>query len=243
MNQQTLSSQANSEKYSRMSRWEMFLDEMDLMVPWTELQALIEPDHAKAGNGRRPVGLTFMLRVYFLQQWFNLSDPGVEEALYESPVLRRFVSVDLVRAVALDETTICRFRHLLEKHELGRAILDQVNEHLASKGIKIATGTIVGATIIHAPSSTKNRAGERDPAMRQTRKSRQWYFVMKAHVGVDSKTNVVHWVCTSPASVSDCHMLPHLLHGEERKGATPRTKTCPRRPRRGATAATRARLE
>jgi IS5 family transposase len=163
------------------------------------------------------VGLAIMLRVYFLQQWFNLFDPGVEEALYESSVLRRFVGVDLGRAAAPDETTICRFRHLLEKHELGGAMLDQVNEHLATKGIKIATSTIVDATIIHAPSSTKNRAGERDPAMRQTRKGQQWYFGLKAHIGIDSKTNVVHSVCTSAASVSDCHMLPHLLHGEERK--------------------------
>ena len=217
MNQQTFSSQAGFEKYGRKSRRELFLDEMELVVPWAELQALIEPHYAKAGNGRRPVGLSILLRLYFLQQWFNLSDPGVEEALYESSVLRRFTGVDLGRAAAPDETTICRFRHLLEKHELGGAMLDRVNEHLASKGIKIATGTIVDATIIHAPSSTKNEKKERDPAMRQTRKGQQWYFGLKAHIGMDSKTNVVHSVCTSAASVSDCHMLPALLHGEERK--------------------------
>jgi IS5 family transposase len=217
MNQQTFSSQVVFEKYGRKSRREMFLDEMELVVPWAELQALIEPHYAKAGNGRRPVGLSILLRIYFLQQWFNLSDPGVEEALYESSVLRRFTGVDLGRAAAPDETTICRFRHLLEKHELGGAMLDRVNEHLASKGIKIATGTIVDATIIHAPSSTKNEKKERDPAMRQTRKGNQWYFGLKAHIGMDSKTNVVHSVCTSAASVADCHMLPSLLHGEERK--------------------------
>jgi IS5 family transposase len=217
MNQQTFSSQAGFEKYGRKSRRELFLDEMELVVPWAELQALIEPHYAKAGNGRRPVGLSILLRIYFLQQWFNLSDPGVEEALYESSVLRRFSGVDLGRAAVPDETTICRFRHLLEKHELGGAMLDRVNEHLASKGIKIATGTIVDATIIHAPSSTKNEQKERDPAMRQTRKGKQWYFGLKAHIGMDSKTNVVHSVCTSAASVADCHMLPHLLHGEERK--------------------------
>jgi IS5 family transposase len=217
MNQQTFSSQAGFEKYGRKSRREMFLDEMELVLPWAELQALIEPHYAKAGNGRRPVGLSILLRIYFLQQWFNLSDPGVEEALYESPVLRRFTGVDLGRAAAPDETTICRFRHLLEKHELGGAMLDRVNEHLASKGIKIATGTIVDATIIHAPSSTRNENKERDPAMRQTRKGNQWYFGLKAHIGMDSKQNVVHSVCTSAASVADCHMLPHLLHGEERK--------------------------
>ena len=217
MNQQTFSSQAIFEKYGRKSRRELFLDEMELVVSWAELQPLIEPHYAKAGNGRRPVGLAIMLRIYFLQQWFNLSDPGVEEALYESSVLRRFAGVDVGRASAPDETTICRFRHLLEQHELGGAMLDRVNEHLATKGIKIATGTIVDATIIHAPSSTKNRACERDPAMRQTRKGRQWYFGLKAHIGMDSKSNVVHSVCTSAASVADCHMLPNLLHGEERK--------------------------
>ena len=217
MNQQTFSSQAGFEKYGRKSRRELFLDEMERVVPWAELQALIEPHYAKAGNGRRPVGLSIMLRIYFLQQWFNLSDPGVEEALYESSVLRRFAGVDLGRAAAPDETTICRFRHLLEKHELGGAMLERVNEHLATKGIKIATGTIVDATIIHAPSSTKNEKKERDPAMRQTRKGNQWYFGLKAHIGMDSKQNVVHSVCTSAASVADCHMLPHLLHGEERK--------------------------
>ena len=217
MKQQTFSSQGSFEKYGRKSRRELFLDEMELAVPWSELQALVEPHYAKAGNGRQAVGLSILLRIYFLQQWFNLSDPGVEEALYESSVLRRFTGVDLGRAAAPDETTICRFRHLLEKHELGGAMLDRVNEHLATKGIKIATGTIVDATIIHAPSSTRNEKKVRDPAMQQTRKGHQWYFGLKAHIGMDSKENVVHSVCTSAASVADCHMLPHLLHGEERK--------------------------
>jgi IS5 family transposase len=158
-----------------------------------------------------------MLRVYFVQQWFNLSDPGVEEALYESPALRGFVGVDLGVAPAPDETTICRFRHLLEKHALGEQMLETVNHHLASKGIHIATGTIVDATIIHAPSSTKNQSGERDPEMHQTRKGKQWFFGLKAHIGVDSKEGTVHSVCTSAASVADKHMLPDLLHGEERK--------------------------
>lgn len=217
MNQQTFSSQRVFEKYGRKSQRELFLDEMEEVVPWRELESLIEPHYAKAGKGRRPVGLSMLLRIYFLQQWFNLSDPGVEEALYESPVLRRFACVDLGRAAVPDETTICRFRHLLEKHDLGGAMLDRVNEYLASKGIKISTGTIVDATIIHAPSSTKNEKKERDPAMHQTRKGNQWYFGLKAHIGMDSKENVVHSVCTTAASVADCHMLPDLLHGEERK--------------------------
>jgi len=215
--QQTLAAQASFEKYGRKSKRERFLDQMEQVVPWAELQALIEPHYAKGENGRPPVGLSIMLRVYFLQQWFNLSDPGAEEALYESPALRRFAGVDLGRAPAPDETTILQFRHLLEKHELGGAILQAVNEYLESRGIRISRGTIVDATIIHAPSSTKNRSGERDPEMHQTRKGQQWYFGLKAHIGVDSKEGHVHSLCTSAASVADKHMLPDLLHGEESK--------------------------
>jgi IS5 family transposase len=215
MLQQTFASQV--EKYGRKSRRELFLDEMNQVVPWSELQALVEPHYAKAGNGRPPVGLAIMLRTYFVQPRFNLSDPGVEEMFYESAALRRFVGVDLVVAPAPDEMTICRFRHLLEKYHLGEEILKTVNRHVASRGIQIATGTIVDATIIHAPSSTKNASGERDPERHQTRKRNQWYFGLKAHIGVDSKQGVVHSVCTSAASVADCHVLPDLLHGEERK--------------------------
>jgi len=187
------------------------------VVPWAELEALVEPHYPKAGNGRRPVGLQIMLRTYFMQQWFDLSDPGVEEAFYESATLRRFAGVDLGVAPAPDETTVLRFRHLLERYDLGGEMLDTVNEHLEAKGIRIATGTIVDATIIHAPSSTKNASGERDPEMHQTKKGNQWYFGLKAHIGVDSKEGHVHSMCTSAASVSDVHMLPDLLHGEERK--------------------------
>jgi len=215
--QQTLAAQTGFETYGRKSKREQFLDEMEQVVPWAELQTLIEPHYPKGENGRPPVGLSIMLRVYFLQQWFNLSDPGAEEALYESPVLRRFAGVDLGRAPAPDESTILQFRHLLERHDLGGAMLDTVNQYLESRGIRITTGTIVDATIIHAPSSTKNRSGERDPEMHQTRKGRQWYFGLKAHIGVDSKEGHVHSLCTSAASVADKHMLPDLLHGEERK--------------------------
>jgi IS5 family transposase len=190
---------------------------MEVVVPWGELETLIEPHYPKAGNGRQPVGLSIMLRVYFLQQWFNLSDPGAEDALYESPVLRRFAGVDLGRAAAPDETTILRFRGLLEQHELCGKILDTVNHYLACKGLRISTGTIVDATIIAAASSTKNSKGERDPEMHQTRKGNQWFFGAKAHIGVDSKEGIVHSVCTSAASVSDVHMLPDLLHGAEKK--------------------------
>ena len=137
--------------FGRKSRRELFLDEMDLVVPWSWLLALVRPHYAKAGNGRRPVGLEIALRTYFVQQWFNVSDSGVEEALYESPVLQRFVGVDLGAAPAPDETAICRLRHLLEKHDLCGLMLEAVNIHMEAKGIKIATGTIVDATIIHAP--------------------------------------------------------------------------------------------
>src|SRR5271168_3420304 len=159
MKQSTFASQSSFEKFARRSRREEFLGVMERVVPWRELEALIEPHYPKAGNGRQPVGLSIMLRVYFLQQWFNLSDPGAEDALYESPVLRRFVGIDLGRAPVPDESTILQFRHLLEKHELGGAMLNAVNQYLEGRGIRITTGTIVDATIIHAPSSTKNRSG------------------------------------------------------------------------------------
>jgi IS5 family transposase len=217
MKQQTLASQASFEKYGRKSRRELFLDGMERVVPWAELEALVEPHYPKAGNGRRPVGLQIMLRTYFMQQWFDLSDPGVEEALYESATLRRFAGVDLGVAPAPDETTVLRFRHLLEKHDLGGEMLETVNRHLEAKGIRIATGTIIDASIVHAPSSTKNAAGKRDPEMHQTKKGNQWHFGLKTHIGVDSKEGHVHSVATTAASVSDVHMLPDLLHGEERK--------------------------
>jgi transposase, IS5 family len=213
--QLTLAAQENFEQFRRKTRREVFLEQMDKIVPWRELEGLIEPHYPKAGNGRPPVGLSIMLRIYFLQHWFNLSDPGAEEALYDSRALRRFAGVDLGRSPAPDETTILNFRHLLERHDLCGAILDRVNRYLESRDIRIGRGTIVDATIIHAPSSTKNVSGERDPEMHQTRKGNQWYFGMKAHVGVDSKEGIVHSVCSTAASVADKHMLPDLLHGEE----------------------------
>ncbi len=217
MRQRTFASQGSFERYGKRTRREEFLEEMDGIMPWAELESLIEPYYPKTGNGRPPVGLSILLRVYFLQHWFNLSDPGAEEALYDSPALRRFAGVDLGRAPAPDETTILNFRHLLERHDLCGAMLDAVNHYLESRGIRIGTGTIVDATIIHAPSSTKNSTGTRDPEMHQTRKGNQWYFGMKAHIGVDSKEGVVHSLCSTAASVADKHMLPDLLHGDERK--------------------------
>ena len=217
MRQITFACQPGFEKHARASRRELFLREMESVVPWQELEALIEPHYPKAGKGRQPVGLAIMLRVYFLQHWFNLSDPAAEDALYESPVLRGFAKVDLGRAAAPDETTILNFRHLLDKHDLSSKIFDAVNHYLDRKGIRIATGTIVDATIIAAPSSTKNETKQRDPEMHQTKKGNQYYFGAKAHIGVDSKEGIVHSVCTSAASVHDKHMLPDLLHGNEKK--------------------------
>jgi IS5 family transposase len=214
MKQMTLSA-SGFDRYGKTTRRAAFLAEMDRVVPWRELCALIEPFYPKAGNGRPPVGLERMLRIYFLQQWFNLSDPGVEEALYDSLAMRSFVGIDLGREPVPDETTACKFRHLLEKHEIGRQLFEQVHVHLEQHGIKVSKGTIVDATIINAPSSTKNKAGERDPDMSQTKKGQQWYFGMKAHVGVDSKTKVIHAVVATAANVADLTVLPDLLHGEE----------------------------
>ncbi len=217
MQQLTLARQAEFQRYTKKTRREQFLEEMEAVMPWAELQSLVAPYYSKGETGRRPVGLEIMLRVYFLQQWFALSDPGVEDALYESAVLRHFAGIDLGRAPAPDETTILNFRHLLEEHDLGGQMLDAVNLYLGTRGIRIATGTIVDATIIHAPSSTKNEKKERDAEMHQTKKGNQWYFGMKAHIGVDSKEGIVHSVCSTAASVSDVHMLPELLHGDEKK--------------------------
>jgi transposase, IS5 family len=214
MRQTTLAS-AGFERFGKTTRRAAFLAEMDRMVPWKDLCRLIEPVYPKPGNGRPPVGLERMLRIYFIQQWFNLSDPGVEEALYDSAAMRGFVDIDLGREPAPDETTVCKFRHLLEQHDLGRAVFEAVHVHLESRGVRVSTGTIVDATIIDAPSSTKNASGQRDPDMHQTRKGRQWYFGMKAHIGVDSKTKVIHAVVATAANVHDSTILPDLLHGDE----------------------------
>ena len=203
------------ERYTKKTRRAIFLEEMEQVVPWRELCALIEPHYPKPGNGRPPVGVERMLRIYFLQQWFNLSDPAVEETLYDSAVMRQFVGIDLGHEPVPDETTACKFRHLLEEHQLGEQILGTVNLHLQAQGVRITTGTIVDATILHAPSSTKNREQQRDPEMHQTKKGNQWYFGMKAHVGVDSKTKIIHTAVATAANVADSTVLPDLLHGEE----------------------------
>src|SRR6516165_10784668 len=191
MKQATLAT-AGFERYGKTTRRAVFLGQMEQVVPWAALCGLIEPAYPKPGNGRPPVGVERMLRIYFLQQWFNLSDPGVEEALYDSMTMLHFAAIDLGREPVPDETTICRFRHLLETYDLGRRLFEEVHRHLEANGLKVSTGTIVDATIIHAPSSTKNADQARDPDMHQTRKGNQWYFGMKAHIGVDSKTKIIH---------------------------------------------------
>ena len=217
MRQDTLA-EAGFQRYRKRTRRERFLQEMERVVPWKALQARIEPVYypKRRGAGRPAVGLERMLRIHFLQHWFNLSDPGVEEALYDSRAMRRFVGIDLGREPAPDETTICKFRHLLEVNGLGEAIFQAVGEHLKSRGLRVSGGTIVDATIINAPSSTKNRDKRRDPEMHQTRKGNQWYFGMKAHIGVDTDTKLIHSVATTSARVHDSQVIGALLHGEER---------------------------
>ncbi|MFA7096630.1 MAG: IS5 family transposase [Gammaproteobacteria bacterium] len=215
MRQQTFAD-ASFKPYRKTTRREAFLTEMDRVVPWAALCALIAPVYPKpAGAGRPPVGLERMARIYFLQHWFTLSDPAVEEALYDSRAMRAFVGIDLGREPVPDETTVCKFRHLLEAHELGTRLFECVASHLQARGLRIGTGTIVDATIISAPSSTKNRDKSRDPEMHQTKKGNQWFFGMKAHIGVDSRTKLIHTVVATPANTADSTVLPDLLHGEE----------------------------
>jgi transposase, IS5 family len=214
MKQQTLT---GFERHMKTTRRAQFLADMARIVPWAEVAAVIEPVYPKVSElgGRPPIELGKMLRIYFLQLWFNLSDPAAEEALYDSVSMRAFVGIDLGEEAVPDETTICKFRHLLEKHKLGKPLLTAVNQYLHENGVKISRGTIVDATIISAPSSTKNKDGKRDPEMRQTAKGKQWYFGMKAHVGIDSKEKLIHTILASAANVPDRDALPHLLHGRE----------------------------
>jgi hypothetical protein len=211
--QRTFAGLAWSQK-GRVTRREQFLAEMDRVIPWVPLIALIRPYYPKAGKGRQPLGLEKML-IYFLQQWFNLSDPQAEDAIYDSESMRRFVGVELSEDVVPDETTILRFRHLLEAHHLTEAIFAAVRGLLAEKRLLLQSGTMVDATIIAAPSSTKNAAQARDPEMRQTKKGNTWYFGMKVHVGTDPR-GLVHSLTTTDAAQADVSQLPALVHGAER---------------------------
>ncbi|MBS0443201.1 MAG: IS5 family transposase [Proteobacteria bacterium] len=200
----------------KKTRREVFLEEMELVVPWKALLALIVPHYPVAGRGRRPYLLESMLRIHLMQNWFALSDPAMEEALYEIASLRSFAGLSLSEPIP-DETTILNFRHLLEENDLAEDILAAVNKHLQRKGLLLKKGSIVDATIIAAPSSTKNAEGERDPQMHQTKKGNQWHFGMKAHIGVDADSGLVHTVTTTPANESDVGQIADLLHGKEQQ--------------------------
>jgi IS5 family transposase len=198
----------------RTTRREQFLTEMDAVIPWARVEALVEPHYPKAGRGRRPLPMATMLRIYFLQQWFNLSDPQAEDVLYDSESMRRFARIDLLHDTVPDETTICKFRHLLEAHQLTAQMFEAVKALLAKRKLLLKAGTIVDATIIDAPSSTKNASQTRDPEMKQTKKGNQWYFGMKLHVGTDRR-GVIHSLTTTDAATADITQLPDLLHGQE----------------------------
>jgi len=213
--QQTFASAAWNRK-GKVTRRERFLAEMDAVIPWERLAALIEPHHPNTGKGRPPHDLERMLRIYFLQQWFNLSDPQAEDAIYDSESMRRFARVELGDDKIPDESTILRFRHRLEQNGLTEAIFEAVKDLLAEQRLTLRAGTIVDATIIAAPSSTKNATGTRDPEMKQTRKGKNWHFGMKLHIGTDRR-GIVHSVTATHAAESDLKQLPQLLHGEERE--------------------------
>jgi IS5 family transposase len=200
---------------TKKTRKREFLEEMERVVPWSALVQVVQPYYPKAKTGRPPFGIETMLRIHYLQQWFALSDPAMEEALHDMPVFREFARLGDGIERLPDETTILRFRHLLEKHDLATDMLRVVNDILQAKGLMMKKGTVVDATLIAAPSSTKNTEGERDPEMKQTQKGNQWYFGMKAHIGVDAHSGLVHSVVGTAANVNDVTQAGALLHGQE----------------------------
>ncbi len=214
MKQMSLSTTGFELAHKRTRKCE-FLHEMELVVPWVELIGMIEPHAPKGKNGRPPFAVSTMLRIHFMQQWFGLSDPAMEESLHDIPLHREFAELDAGVSRLPDESTILRFRHLLEKHELSEKIFAIINATLAKHGLLLKAGTVVDATLIAAPSSTKNKRGERDPEMHQTQKGNQWYFGMKAHIGVDADSGLVHTVIGTAANVNDVTQGHALLHGEE----------------------------
>ena len=216
MTDQMSFSDAEFEGKRKKTRREIFLAEMAQVIPWSQIEAVIEPVYPKPGKGRRPYPLQTMLRIHFMQQWYNMSDPAMEEALYDSTSMRKFAGLSLTHGAIPDETTILNFRHLLERNGLTQQILLAVNAYLGEKGLLLRHGTIVDATIIDAPSSTKNGAGERDPDMHQTKKGNEWKFGLKAHIGVDAESGLVHTVLTTAANVSDVTQAHALLRdGDE----------------------------
>jgi len=200
----------------KVTRRERFLAEMDAVIPWARLLGLIEPHYPKAGNGTQPMPMERMLRIYFMQNWFNLSDPTAEDSLYDSESMRRFAGIELVEDAVPDESTILRFRHLLEQHKLTERIFAEIRSLLEAKRLLLKSGTIVDATIIAAPPSTKNEQGARDPEMSQTMKGKDWHFGMKAHIGTDRR-GIVHSLSTTAANAHDSTQMSKLLHGQERE--------------------------
>ena len=199
---------------TKRTRKREFLDQMERVVPWAALTELVSPYAPEGKRGRPPFSVQTMLRIHFMQQWFTLSDPAMEEALHDTPLLREFAALSWDTRLP-DESTILRFRHMLEKHKLARQMFELVNDRLRAQGLLLKAGTVVDATLIAAPSSTKNASGERDPEMHQTKKGNQWYFGMKAHIGVDAESGLVHTVKGTAANVSDVVEANGLLHGQE----------------------------
>jgi IS5 family transposase len=216
MMRQTTLAEGAFAKYKKPTRKEKFLAQLNEVIAWKELSKVIEPDYPKPkGSGRRPIGIERMLRIHFMQHRFNLSNPAMEEALYDIQTLREFSHIDLGREPASDETTICKFRHILELNDLGERLFHLVNEYLLENGLFASKGTIDDATLIEAPTSTKNKKKQRDPDTHQTGKGNQWYFGMKTHIGVDSQSKLIHSVAVTPANTHDSQVLEDLLHGEE----------------------------
>ena len=215
MKQMTFSAAKGFEVHGRATRKAEFLARMEALVPWDAFCALIEPHYPKAGNGRPPRGMERMLRMYLIANWFNLADEACEDALYDVPAFRDFCRIDLGRESVPDATTLLKFRHLLEEHQIGAALFAKIGELLQANGMKLSGGTIVDATLIAAPPSTKNAAGERDPQMHQSKKGYEWHFGMKLHIGVDSQTGLIHSASVTAGNVHDSQELPNLLHGGE----------------------------
>ena len=215
MKQMTFSAAKGFEVHGRATRKAEFLARMEALVPWDAFCALIEPHYPKAGNGRPPRGMERMLRMYLIANWFNLADEACEDALYDVPAFRDFCRIDLGRESVPDATTLLKFRHLLEEHQIGAALFAKIGELLQANGMKLSGGTIVDATLIAAPPSTKNAAGERDPEMHQSKKGNEWHFGMKLHIGVDSQTGLIHSASVTAGNVHDSQELPNLLHGGE----------------------------
>jgi transposase, IS5 family len=218
MERQKSFAQAEYAQKKKTTRRERFLNEMEEVVPWARLVACIEPHYFKGERGRKPIGIERMLRMYFLQQWYALADEALEDALYDSQAMRSFAGIDLGVESVPDATTLLKFRHLLERHALTEGIFKEINAHLSERNLLMREGTIVDATIIAAPSSTKNAKKERDPQMHQTKKGNMWHFGMKAHIGADAESGLVHTLMGTAANVADIACAQQLLHGEEKAG-------------------------